>query len=110
MDNKISFILGNAALLHDIGKEFTKSFINSKGEKTDIAHYYNHNNVSAYLSLIYNNVFPSLDILEISNYIQWHMQPFFLTTQKSQEKFIKLVGQEFWENLLLIHKADLTAH
>lgn len=43
--------LYEAAMLHDIGKAFTKAFKNSKGEDTDIAHYYEHHHVSAYDSL-----------------------------------------------------------
>ena len=35
-------LLYYSGLLHDCGKPFTKSFINSKGEETDIAHYYQH--------------------------------------------------------------------
>lgn len=38
-------------LLHDIGKAETKTFVNTKGETTEIAHYYNHEKVSAYMSL-----------------------------------------------------------
>ncbi len=34
-----------AAILHDGGKIFTKDFHNGKGEPTEDAHYFNHNNV-----------------------------------------------------------------
>ena len=37
-----------ATLLHDLGKPFTKSFYNSKGELTENAHYYSHDKVGAY--------------------------------------------------------------
>ena len=40
------------ALLHDIGKPYTKVFHNSRGEPTDVAHYYGHDNVGAYISLL----------------------------------------------------------
>ena len=42
------------ALLHDIGKPYTKVFHNSRGEPTSEAHYYGHDNVGAYLSLLVN--------------------------------------------------------
>ena len=42
-----------AGLLHDIGKLETKTFINAKGEETEIAHFYNHEKVSTYNSLFY---------------------------------------------------------
>lgn len=68
-----------SAFLHDIGKKHTKSFINAKGEKTEIAHYYDHQNVGSYLALGYE------DIKSIKNstkfLIVWlinnHMEPFF---------------------------------
>lgn len=98
-----------AALLHDIGKEFTKEFRNSKGEPTDIAHYYEHHNVSAYLSLFYYDYMNENDLLEVANYIQWHMQPFFIESEKAKNKFISLVGQEFYNKLMLLHEADKMA-
>ncbi|WP_460289686.1 AAA family ATPase [Clostridium sp. CTA-6] len=97
-----------AGLFHDIGKAFTKEFKNSKGEVTDIAHYYEHHNVSAYLSLFYLNLCDE-DKLKVTKYIQWHMQPFFIKTEKSKIKFIRLVGEEFYNNLLILHKADIIA-
>lgn len=45
------------ALLHDIGKPYTKVFHNSKGEPTAEAHYYGHDNVGAYLSLLVDKSF-----------------------------------------------------
>ena len=56
INNKFSSFVVNAAKYHDIGKFFTKSFINSKGEVTDRAHFYNHENVGAWLTLgVFNN-------------------------------------------------------
>lgn len=40
------------ALLHDIGKPYTKVFHNLNGEDTIEAHYYGHDNIGAYLSLL----------------------------------------------------------
>jgi len=80
------FELNMAAMYHDIGKRFTKTFKNSKGEDTEIAHYYQHHLVSAYDSLfIFNKQgFEPETILKTTNYIQWHMMPFFLDTDKSK--------------------------
>lgn len=44
-------ILLKVAEFHDIGKPYVKTFYNAKGELCDNAHYYNHENVSAYLYL-----------------------------------------------------------
>ena len=68
----------------------------------------NHHLVSAYDSLFYIDEYN--DILLRANYIQWHMQPFFMETEKAKNKFIKLVGQEFYDNLMILHQADLLAH
>jgi predicted kinase len=103
------FELNMAALYHDIGKKFTKQFKNSKGEETNIAHYYQHHLVSAYDSLFYFKDFSKETILTIANYIQWHMQPFFIKTEKAKNKFINLVGQETYDKLLILHEADINA-
>ena len=101
-----------AALYHDIGKPFVKSFINKKGEPTNDAHYYGHANVSAYqyLTMSRNNGLSQSAILDICNYIQWHMQPYFLHHQSSENKFIRLVGMETYKRLLLLNTADKNAH
>lgn len=44
-------ILLKVAEFHDIGKPYVKTFYNTKGELCDNAHYYNHENVGAYLYL-----------------------------------------------------------
>lgn len=103
----VSVPLSQAALFHDIGKRFTKEFKNARGEPTDIAHYYQHQLVSAYDSLFYN---PENIRLQVANYIQWHMQPFFSTTEKSQNKYRKLWGDKFYNDIMLLHEADKKAH
>jgi len=107
-----NFELNMSAMYHDIGKRYTKAFKNSKGEDTETAHYYQHHLVSAYDSLfIFNQQgFKQETILLITNYIQWHMQLFFIDTEKSKNKFINLVGQEFYDKLLILHEADTKAH
>lgn len=95
-----------AALLHDIGKPFTKSFTNSKGELSIEAHYYQHHLVSAYDSLFYTLPLPSL---EIANYIQWHMQPFFTESEKQKNKYKNLWGEDFYNNIMILHDADMSA-
>jgi len=103
------FELSMAALYHDIGKRFTKQFENSKGEDTDIAHYYQHHLVSAYDSLFYLNYLDTETILKITNFIQWHMYPFFIKSDKTKDKFIRLVGREFYNKLMILHEADKKA-
>jgi len=106
-------ILKEAACYHDIGKVFTKGFKDARGEPSDIAHYYQHHLVSAYNAMFYlrkNPIWSDDDILEMCNYIQWHMRPFDISTEKAKIKFINLVGQEFYDNLMILHNADIEAH
>lgn len=107
-DNKLIM----AALLHDIGKKETKEFKNYKGKITSEAHYYQHHLVSVYNAMFYLHAleYPDEYILEICNYIQWHMQPFFLETEKQKEKFCNLIGQEYYDNIMALHEADMMAH
>jgi hypothetical protein len=101
-----------AALLHDCGKPFTKSFLNSKGETTENAHYYQHHCVGAYDSLFYNTIDNPLDHAIL---IQWHMQPYFwekdeLKGEKQMSKYKKLWGDKLFNDIMLLHKADKMAH
>lgn len=58
-------ILTELALLHDIGKFKTKSFISDKnGSKLDHAHFHGHENASAYDSLFYTTNIPSCTLEE----------------------------------------------
>lgn len=98
-----------AGLLHDFGKAFTKEYKNSKGEPTDEAHYYQHHLVSAYESMFYLQNKYDIEILSIAKLITWHMQPFFMKEQKNIDKFIKMVGQDFYDNLMILHEADKLA-
>lgn len=102
-----------ATLLHDIGKEFTMGFKNKKGEDTEHAHFYEHHNVSAYEALFYlaERNLPTISILDVCQLIRLHMQPFFMgESEKAKTKFINMVGQEFYDRLMLLHEADKLAH
>ena len=103
--------LQEAALLHDIGKPYTKSFVNSKGVTTETAHYYSHHNVSAYNSLFYSS--PDCDRVYVATLIQWHMRPFgFNQTDDSQydvEKFKRFIGDRTYEDIMKLHQADVLA-
>lgn len=46
-----SLLLLNSTYLHDIGKPLTKCYRDLKGNKTEIAHYWNHANIGAVISL-----------------------------------------------------------
>lgn len=102
--------MATAGYLHDIGKIKTKTFINTKGEKTEIAHYYSHEKVGAYDSLAYTN-FKRFDIqFYIAELIQWHMLLHQELSEKTIEKYKSKLGIAFWKDLQLLHEADLYAH
>lgn len=116
-NEQLSIPINFAGRLHDIGKLKTKTFINSKGEKTDIAHFYNHEKVSAYDSLFYVNLRARIDYLKDTEFvldtiklIQWHMLPWIKISEKTEQKYKKLLGENFWKDLMMLHKADEEAH
>lgn len=102
-----------AGLLHDIGKLETKTFINSKREKTEIAHFYNHEHVGAYLSL-FNTIGVDFinkeEVLYIAQLVQWHMLPYNNLSKKNIDRWKNKFGKKFWKDLMLLHSADEEAH
>ena len=99
-----------ATYLHDIGKPFTKTFTNSHGEVTPIAHYYNHNNVGAYDVLLTD--IPENIKLTVSLLIQYHMQYYtsWKQSEKAQQRDRAFLGLKFISLLDILHECDLAAH
>lgn len=116
--DKDNYNLIIAGQLHDIGKPFTKTFetssiVNNKTNNVyDNAHYYQHHCVGAYDSLgFYYTRSPHIDKILISAYITYHMQPYFWRDNpKNEQKYKKLWGDDFYNNILLLHEADKEAH
>lgn len=100
------YIVCRAARYHDVSKYKCKVFKNRKGEPTEIAHFYNHENVSAYDYLAHTDVHDH-EIL-IANLIANHMV--FFSEEKNIIKKKKLYGDAFWNLLEIIHTADLASH
>lgn len=87
-----------AAMRHDIGKPYTKSFIDSKGNPCEIAHYYQHQCVGAWMYYgINSNV-------EVAWLISVHMDPFLNT------KYYNKLPAYLKSKVDLLHEADLNAH
>lgn len=106
-----------AALLHDCGKPDTKAFIDSKGNPTNgIAHYYNHESISAYKALFYlrkmHPEWSDKDLLYVSLLINLHMRAHTAWKQsdKAKNKDRRLFGDDVMSDLELLYKADLAAH
>ena len=117
-DSRIRNYLCIAALLHDIGKLKTKTFINAKGERTEIAHFYNHEKVSAYDALFQSQIWEKvvdgrtirkIEALKIIKLIQWHMLLHLDLSEKTKNKYKNMLGEETWRDLEILHKADLEA-
>ena len=107
-----------AAALHDCGKPFCKTFKDAKGEPSEFAHYYNHENVGAYNSLFYGKE-EGVDSLLVAALIRWHMTLHFFKDwkQKTIDKYESeftctdwLNEQEFYKALKILHEGDKNAH
>lgn len=104
-----------AAALHDCGKPFVKSFIDSKGNETSVAHYYNHENVGSYNSLFYDVSDVLADKLYISALIRWHMIMHHFKSWKDKTinrytREFENLEDDFWDNLKVLYEADVSAH
>lgn len=88
-----------AALLHDVGKPYTKEFKNTSGEPSETAHFYQHHCVGSYISYGITNVTP---------YIAWlistHMDPFMNT------KYYRTLPPFLKGKIDILNEADLAAH
>lgn len=111
-DSPFAITLFQAALAHDCGKPFCKTFKNGKGETTDIAHYYSHEHVGAYDSLFFDYPF-GVNTLDVSALISNHMKPWVWerdNNEKMYNKYKKLWGDYFMQCVMILHEADKAAH
>ena len=81
--------------MHDVGKLFTKSEPDEKGD----CHYYSHENYGAYIVLLCNG-------LKSAQLVNYHMLPY----NKNNETWRKRMGETFWNKLLIMNEADRAAH
>ena len=88
-----------AGYLHDIGKPYTKSFTNTKGEVTETAHYYGHNGVGAWISYGFSGHDITLAWL-----ISTHMAPFI------NQKYYNSLPPVYKSWIEKLHAADKAAH
>ena len=106
------------AKIHDIGKVYTKAFENRKGEKTEVAHFYGHENYGAYLYLTESCCGKQLtqeqfnQILYETNLINCHMRPLnvWRDCPRVKEKDKKLFGEQFFNDLIHLNCCDKAAH
>lgn len=88
-----------AAEMHDIGKPYVKAFIDSKGNSCDVAHYYQHQCVGAWMSYgcAWGNPY-------VAWLISTHMEVFF------NSKYYNNLPPFLKKDIDLLHEADLNAH
>lgn len=105
-----------AGWLHDIGKLFTQSKVDSKGHVSDDYHYYNHEHVGAYyvMFMLKNNKYhiSDEDISDITNLIAYHMYPYtaWKNSEKSKQRDLEILGVEDFNRIMKLHEADSQAH
>ena len=111
INNKFSSFVVDAAMYHDIGKFFTKSFINSKGEVTDRAHFYNHENVGAWLTLgVFNNsTVDNESIIFTAWLVSQHMSIYALR-QSGRNKYLDRLPHTWYHDLYNLFECDQAAH
>ena len=106
---ELTNLITKAARYHDVSKYKCKVFHNMKGEPTDIAHYYNHENVSAYDYMVYEAGMESEhNTIVIANLIANHMV--FYTGEAAVQKRKDIYGVGFWSMLEVLNRADRAAH
>lgn len=99
LGEQVPDVVVTAGFLHDIGKPYTKTFKNRKGEDVDIAHYYDHQAVGAYLSYGIKGHNPTLAWL-----ISTHMAPFI------NQKYYNSLPAYYKRWIDCLHQADRAAH
>ena len=98
IDSGFNMDIQVAALIHDIGKPYTKAFKDGKGNSSEVAHFYSHDNVGAWMA--YG--------LMVDPFVVWlistHMDPFLNT------KYYNKLPVCLKKQVDLLHEADLAAH
>jgi putative nucleotidyltransferase with HDIG domain len=93
-------VLCQTALLHDIGKPFTRE----TNKETNQASYFKHANVGAYMSMFYSKLTDPIRTAAIITYhndtIEWNRNP------KSEINFLKKVGKQFYNDVKILGVAD----
>ena len=111
INNKFSSFVVNAAKYHDIGKFFTKSFINSKGEVTDRAHFYNHENIGAWLTLgVFNNSTVNNESIIFTAWLVSQHMSIYALRQSGKNKYLDHLPHTWYHDLYNLFECDQAAH
>lgn len=99
-----------AALCHDLAKPDVQTFFNLKGIETNEAHYYDHHTLGAYYALMYDEPWSDTDRIYIAQLVCYHMQPYLNKTEDADRRWRERISNDLWEDVLVIHEADVAAH
>lgn len=115
-------LIMSAALFHDIGKIYTKTFYTRTGELDTEAHYYNHADVGAYIvACKYQKVWESENLMglvyDISEFkmlislIQRHMDYYiYFPSSEAENKMKEYYGSEMALLLRELHEVDVKSY
>lgn len=104
LNDEDSELLYDVALYHDLGKIIVQNFVNAKGVIKQNCNFYSHENISSYFGMF---VFHDISkVIDICNIIQYHMKPLLLTTNKSIERMIDIVGVDMWWKIVKFNTYD----
>lgn len=95
--NEMNDNIKMAALIHDIGKSYVKAFVDSKGNPSDTAHFYSHDNVGAWMAYGCSDT-------NVVWLVGNHMGPFLNT------KYYNNLPIYLKEDIDALHKCDVEAH
>lgn len=98
VENNFDWEVREAAYYHDCGKPYVKAFVNTKGEPSDTAHYYQHQCVGTWMAC--GLTFDIHTIWLIST----HMTPFL------NEKYYKNLSPYLKTMVDQLHECDVQAH
>ena len=88
-----------AAAFHDVGKPYTKAFIDSKGNPCETAHFYNHENVGGWMSY---------GLKESTVYTAWLISNHMEIMQNT--KYSGKLPEFLKKDLQLLYEGDRQAH
>lgn len=94
-----------ASLCHDLGKAYTKSFLNHHGQERRYASFLGHENVSSQIVYEIHRALPIFDVDLVSTLCQYHMR-LYDESKSNIKKLKKLVGEDVYERLVALNECD----
>lgn len=112
-EDEKSQLLHDIGFYHDIGKFYTKQFNDAKGNPTEEAHYYGHDNVGAYIlatwAVMYKKEWRKNYWYLVACCANYHMMYRFMADEKRKE-FEAKADSTFIRLLQQLVEADKLAH